>query len=281
MKTKLLLLATLTALSTTGFAQLIGNTFTNAAIYDVNQSTGAATNPRSTGLTSQLAGISFQPGTGDLYGLTTLNGGQPSSLVRINPATGATNVVGSTGLVVAEGDLAFNPLNGNLYGIQAISSNRSFFQINVATGAATVLGTLPNADFSALAFNMAGVLYAIETTTNTLSTLNPVNGLILTSVALSSALGSLVGLAFDPATGIAYVGDGGSGTNLLYTLNTITGALTPIGPTGLTDLAGLAFRPSAGNAVPEGGATLGLLALSAGALCVAARRRPAPPPVCG
>src|SRR3954453_8217199 len=150
---------------TAAHAQLYGNSFGSSgavAIYDVNTATGAATNPRPTGLTSAVVGIAFQPTTGTMYGLTASAGTQQNSLVQINHLTGAGTVVGATGLsTIFEGDLAFNPTNGSLYGIGSISgSNVQLFQINVATGAATVIGNTPTvADYSALAFNSAGVLF--------------------------------------------------------------------------------------------------------------------------
>jgi hypothetical protein len=56
-------------------------------------------------------------------------------------------------------------------------------------------------------------------------------------------LGGSAGLTFDPISGLGYVADGYfAGTNLLYSLDTGTGTLTPIGSTGLAEgLSGLAF----------------------------------------
>ena len=232
------------------FAHLYGNDYNSGVLYDINTTTGAATNPRGSGATF-LAGIAFDP-AGNLYGLTTFSSSPANSLVRINPTTGVATLVGATGLSnIFEGDLAFNPLNGNLYGIQNVptAGARNLFQINPTTGLATTIGSLGGSgDYSALAFNNVGVLFTIDsgvTGNSVLDTVNPLTGAVLTSVTMNVDLGSAVGLAFNPATGTAYVADG-VGTNTLYTLNPLTGVATPIGALGVTSLAGLAFRP-----VPE------------------------------
>ncbi|MFL6529394.1 MAG: VPDSG-CTERM sorting domain-containing protein [Chthoniobacterales bacterium] len=264
----------LIALPVSSFAQLLGNGF-GGTLYDINTATGAATNPRSTGQTF-VVGITFDS-SGNLYGLTTFASSSPSSLVRINPTTGASVVVGPTGLSnIFEGDIAYNPTNGNLYGIQDVPSSgaRNLFRINAATGNATTIGALPgtNTDFSALAFNAAGVLYALDTATATatLYVINPLTAGLISSVVTNVRLGSTAALAFDPVTGIAYLADGSTnGTNLLYTLNTTTGVATPVGPLGITDLAGLAFRPAANQAVPDSGTSLLLLAFAFASLYLA------------
>ena len=246
--------ATLTGSS--ALAALIGNNANPANIYDINTATGAASNAKSTGLTSSLSGIAFDPISGNLYGLTALDGATPNSLVKINPATGAATVVGTTGLTrLFEGDLAFSPLNGNLYAVYRSDDPLNFLvyflKINPATGAGTVVGPMNSAtdpkDFSALAFNSAGILYTVETSAvsanSVLSIIDPSTGMLSSSVTMNVNLGTTAALAFDPATGTAYLADGGSaGTNMLYTLNITNGVATAIGPLGVTQgLAGLTF----------------------------------------
>jgi hypothetical protein len=198
-----------------------------------------------------------------LFGLTAFDGSTPNSLVKIDPITGATMVIGATGLSdIFEGDIAFNPLNGRLYGIQdlplSVVGAIDLFEINPATGAATVIGSLSDVgDFSALAFNSAGVLFTINTHgsgNSVLSTVDPVTAALLTSVNMNVDLGSDAGMAFDPVGGKAYLADGGpalsgpAGTNTLRTLDTITGIATAVGSLGDSHaLAGMTFVPE----VPE------------------------------
>ena len=98
--------------------------------------------------------------------------------------------------------------------------------------------------------------------------MNPLTGALLTSLVMNVNLGGVAGMAFDPVTGVAYVADGGfGGTNMLYSLNTLTGTATLIGPLGINSgLAGLAFRGPAQSGVPDGGTSAVLLALAVAGL---------------
>jgi hypothetical protein len=206
---------------------------------------------------------------GTLYSLSTFAASSDGcSLFTIDANSGGTQLVGSTGLLdIFEGDLDFDPMTGVLYGVQNVRSDdvRELFSIDTNTGVATPIGSIsPAGDYSAMAFDAAGTLYVLDTRNELLMTVDPSDAAILSTLSLSAALGQAAGMDFHPDTGVLYVADGaGQGTNNLYTLDTTTGVLTTIGPTGLADgLAGLEF-------VPEPG-TLCLLALGT---LMAARRR--------
>lgn len=220
-----------------------------SSIVDINLMSGAATNPRNTGVFA-LGGIAYQSSTNTLFGLTTFASTPPSTLVTINPLSGAISPVGPTGLPnIVEGDLAINPVNGFMYGIQdfgATSDQRNLFQINPANGVASVVGNLGTVgDFSAMAFDITGTLFAIDSAGigDRLVTIDPTTGAIVASVPLSQNLGAAMGMAFHPTTGLGYVADGGiNGTGLIYTLNPGTGVVTSIGPTSVAGgIAGLTF----------------------------------------
>lgn len=235
-----------------------GTSSTHSFLVDLDLGTGLALNPRDIGI-KFVGGIAVQPGSGTLFGLTASVSAPPNSLVRLNADSGTYTLVGSTGLpLIVEGDLAFNPQNGLLYGLQdggISATQRNFFRIDASTGSATIIANLPSpaADFSGLAFNSAGALFVIDSagsSNSLLQAVDPVTGAITSTVTMNVNLGSAVGFAFHPSTGIAYVSDGdpfGTSTGFLYTLDTSTGILTPIGPTGIpVGIAGLAFVP-----VPE------------------------------
>lgn len=235
---------------------LLGNAGTGQ-IYDVNTSTGAATNPRPTGI-DFLVGISLGP-DGNLYGLTTFASSPANSLVRINQNTGAFVTVGSTGLSsIFEGDIEFDPATGTCYGLVYAPGDGSshLFTINRTTGTATFVGPVnaPASDLSAMAFAPNGNLYVLDTEHDQLLRVNPATAAVITSVNISTPLGFVAGMDFDPSTGVLYVADGSTlGTNSLYTMNPVTGAMTLIGPTVQGGLAGLTFVPE-----PAAATTLGI-----------------------
>lgn len=233
------------ALATPLFGTSFGG-LERAVLYDVNAQTGLATNPRPTGI-DHLVGIAFSPG-GTLYGLSNAAAAEnPNSLFTIDPETGASSLIDAIGLDnVVEGDLAFDPTTSVLYGLYNLDSGqRQLLTIDTDTAAATVIPGSLTGDPSGMAFDSTGMLYALDTSLRQLLTVDKTTGAILTTTALSAALGSVAGMDVDPATGTLYVADGESdGTDTLYTLNPTTGVLTEVGPTGLPDgLAGLAFVP--------------------------------------
>ncbi len=224
----------------------------NAMLYDVDSLTGAASNPRPTGL-GHVAGIAWSP-TGSLYALTNSTAAQyPNSLMRVDPSTGASQLIGSTGLTaIVEGDLARDPTTGQLYGCYNLTSGkRQLFTMSAETGAATPIPGSLSGDPSALAFDLNGTLYGIDTSLGELLTIDKASGAVLGYTSLNVALGSTAGMAVDPFTGVFYVADGESGgTDTLYTLNPATGVLTAVGPLGVADgVAGLASVPEPGAAV--------------------------------
>ena len=217
-----------------------------SVLYQVDLQTGQASSPKTTGL-DHIVGIAFGSG-GVLYGLTNATAPtHPNALVVIDPVTGAAQLVGATGLqTIVEGDLAWDRTTGQLYGLYDLASGqRRLFTLNAASGAATTLPISLSGDPSAMAFDSAGTLYVIDTSLGRLLTVNKLTGETLASVSLSSALGSVAGMAVEPQTHVFYVADGDSGgTDRLHSLNPPTGVLTVVGPTGLPDgLAGLAFIP--------------------------------------
>lgn len=229
---------------------LTGQPMSTSRIVDVDIFTGAATNPRDTGIFF-LAGISTQPSSGMAFGLTTLFSTPANSLVQIDAATGSFMTIGATGFPdIVEGDLAFHPSNGLLYGLQTGTGpgvQRRFFSINPSNGEGTMIGsTGSTGDLSAMAFSPNGTLYAIDTIGNgnsQLVTIDTVTGFINSSTIMNVNLGTVAALAFNPVDGSAFVADGSDfGTNMLYQLNVLNGNLMPIGQLGTVDgLSGLTF----------------------------------------
>lgn len=217
-------------------APLLGHDF-GSMLYDVDTQTGAASDPRDTGLQFEnLTGIALSPG-GVLYGLSDCEW-----LYTIDPATGAAVRVAGVPLPFGEGDIDFDPTTGTLYGV---GFSTGLVTIDPSTGDATTVGGLQGVgDASAMAFNAAGSLYVLDTGNDGLLEVDKSDGSILAGVTLSTPLGSAAGMDFDPETGLLYVADGETdSTDTLYTLGISTGTLTPIGTTLTGGMAGLEFIP--------------------------------------
>ena len=101
------------------------------------------------------------------------------------------------------------------------------------------------ANLAGMAFDDLGNLFIVDTTNDLLLGVDKSNGAIITAVGLGFNLGSHAGMDFHPDTGELLLADGGGGTNVLYTVDPLTGVMTPIGPTtGATNgLSGLEFVP--------------------------------------
>ncbi len=230
-------------------ARLLGIDFADATLYDVDRLTGAVSNPRPTGL-EDTVGIAFADDH-TLYTLTSSTAASnANSLFRLDRNTGAATLIGPTGLSgIVEGDLDFDPMTGILYGLYTRDLNkRQLYTIDIDTGVATQVGGVPfPGDPSAMAFNVRGSLYLLDTTGgfDNIMRVDKASGDILSQTAISRDLGGSAGMDFDPETGILFVVDGASGaTDVLYSLNTSSGELTRLGRTGLADgLAGLEFVP--------------------------------------
>ena len=247
-------------------------------LYDVNVSTGACTNPRQLnvniavdcvvdpatgimyGLTDQLGRINNQSGTAGKNLIFTVNiqSGQCTAVGQLDPAN-----TSSTGpLAVFEGDLAFHPQTGVLWGVTTRVDFARLFTVNLSTGLGTIVADIApgvgiQLDLSAIAFDAQGGLWALDTRYPSqpgpakVYRVNPQTGAILQTYQTSTTLGTVAGMAFNPANGQLLVVDGDfGGTHKLYRFDEAASSLIEIGPTGVAagnsaGLAGLAFGPSA------------------------------------
>jgi Ca2+-binding RTX toxin-like protein len=239
---------------------LVGNSYFGR-LYDINSTTGQASNPRFIG---RFIDITYSPDA-KLYGLTLTGGGSgtllSNTVYEIDPVLGTAKQVYVTPLVnVKEGDLDFDPTTGLMYGVQIGSVFPQLFTIDVNNKISNVIGNVGNTirDLSALAFDRTGNLYALDTTNEQLLKVDKTSGAIQSITNLNTKLGSVAGMDFDPITGKLWVADGdsvaGLGTNRLYILEPSTGTLTEIGALGVSDgLAGLeflAFTPASSPTSP-------------------------------
>ena len=251
-------------------AQLIGVSFEDGLVYDVDAQAGAASNPRSFSADSVdltlYAGVEFAADGSLLLATVQANAAFPSQLFSATLGNTDATSIGAIGEQVGEGDIALDPLSGDLYaiGLTDLLIPLTLLRIDLPSSTATVVGEIAFNDVSALAFDASGTLYAIDADTDALVVLDPTDASTLSNVALSQPLGQLAGMDFDPATGTLYVADGGTGgADALFTLDPATGVLAEIGPLGLaTGLSGLAVpEPKAAALAAAAYLTLASVAL--------------------
>lgn len=169
----------------------------------IDPATGAATGSVPITIAPTVAGappghmtsIAFDPVSGELYGNTSVAFGAPfEALYRIDPTTGNTSFIGritfdnvfalgfdQTGNLFGVSDVA-----DELIGISLLSGNGSFIA-NMQAGTIFDIASRPEDD----------VMFAVDTSSNFLYTMNTGNG-ALDGVGDYGAPLNLVGLAFSP-----------------------------------------------------------------------------------
>ena len=150
---------------------------TTASVTGLSVTYGGATNNAINYNALTFAPANSGAGSGKLYAATISSGGSPSSatstLYSIDTTTGAATVIGTFGAgIISSGDLAFANWNGSspgtLYANVNVgnSSVSQLASINLATGAATVIGayTGANGAFQGLANSATnnGGLFSID-----------------------------------------------------------------------------------------------------------------------
>ena len=241
----------------TASAQMFGTGFNGTAgpstFYTINPATGVATPVGLVGF-NRCGGMDVGPGN-VVFATCETAAAQPV-LVTINPATGAGTQVGPTGMSGAVGDISFRN-DGVLFAYDAANDPvHTLFTVNPTTGAATLVGDtgFMTAPGNGMSFNLAGTtLFHSQTFSGPdpeLNTLNQTNGQGTTVAALpipggcTSFACRFSGMDVEPVTGTMFglLNDsgGGPGNRRLATINTTTGAVTIIGPTG-ADLDAIAF----------------------------------------
>jgi hypothetical protein len=163
--------------------------------------------------------------------------GTQKKLWVLNKSTAAAQAVGSIGHDLDA--LACSETVGKLYGSAYDLSppySSTLFAINATTGAATVIGEIPNATVTGLAYDSGhDKLYGI--TLNELLLINPSNAQAV-SVG-SPGIHDFYSLAFYPVTNMLY--SVRRANKYLYRIDPQTGTATPVGPTGTQDVDGLGY----------------------------------------
>jgi hypothetical protein len=192
----------------------------------------------------------------------------PSPVILVADANGQLWKTGATpsdatwigGLPAVMPDIA--SYNGALYGVSAAPSGgfSTLYSVDPASGAGRTVGTGNGVVLNALAFNVAGTLYAAGG--DHLYTLNTSTGVatLVGSGIGSGTYSSSGGLAFDSG-GNLYLTSAGT---QLYLLNSTTGQGTLIGNIGYSGVGGLAYLNGVMYGVTGSGQVISI-SLSSGA----------------
>jgi len=205
-----------------------------ARLSSINPATGAATPSWNTGY--RLTALAADASGAVLYGLDATK----SALVVVDRATGTASLIGT---VADSGGTPFTQIDdlamggATLYGFNR--GTAQLVTINRVTGVGTALGASGAAvQIVGLGFSGA-TLYGINSSGPTLVTISTATGAITTGPTLSVT--GLHDLAADGAGQLHALDN----LRNLYTINTSTGVVTLVGPTGAGNPYGLAYDASA------------------------------------
>lgn len=206
-----------------------------------------------------------RPGSPTIWGVRIAS----NELFAFNPATGAATSVATLNSVDNMTSLAFDPVGAKLYG----NTSKGFgapadalYQIDPVSGNTTLVGPIGFDNVYALGFDQSGRLFGVADATDELIAIDTTTG--AGSLIAHLPLGLSFDIASRPEDNVMFLAD--SGTYTLYTVNTGTGAVSPVGSYGSTpNVVGLAFLP----VVPEASTYLAAGSLGGLGLLAELRRR--------
>lgn len=212
-------------------------------LYSIDLNTGVATDLGLVGC-NDVQGLAFVGST--LYGM----GGTVDEFWDITTPPGSK--IGDTGSRSGiDAGLDYNPITGKMYNIQRAHTYCDLYEVNLATGAATLIGSHSGDMPDGLAIDNTGAAYAIDGVYGKLYTLNLATG-ALTLVGPSSVPFSECGASFDSGGTLWGIFDNGE----IYTVDTGTGASTLISSvtlagTPISGFEGLAILMCIPHVIPD------------------------------
>lgn len=172
----------------------------NDAVYTLDIDTGVATLIGGYGDPGiVMHGIEWDSSTGTLYGASG-GGTTAGNFYTIDTSTGFASLVGNNGLTSFT-NLGYNSTTNTMYATN--SGTDSFYSVNRATGATTLIGPLlTSTNPNGLAYNAAnGLMYMVDNSTDNLYTINLQTGEATIIGFIGS--GNYLGLVWIPSPGAA------------------------------------------------------------------------------
>ncbi len=258
-----------------GEPPLIGVEMNSGTLYSISRADATLSEIGPTGLTG-LGALEFNPNDGFLYGMT-FGDVADTALYRIGISPSLQDVlsvdlIGGLGIRAFEGGLAFAP-DGTAYALNGGVTVPALVKLDLGTGLATEPVFLDDRhDIGGLGWRSDGMLVGLDSTTNTLITIDPGTGVTAT-IQGTPAIGSVGGMYLDGDVG--YFATAGPraftpGSNALYTFDAFGGTIIGmVGSSTWTDMGMFLDAEDTGISslaiIPEP-ATLSLLLLGSLAL---------------
>ena len=153
----------------------------------------------------------------------------------VDTATGVATLVGSLGVEPApRASLGADPRSGGLFAILGDNNcdTTNLYSVDATTGATTLIAPVPEC-VASVAIDPAGLLYLLDTNAQALNVID-ILGNETTLGPLGIALNPSARIAIDPVSGGLFLieFDLGSFTNVIFSIDTTTGAATLVGPLG-------------------------------------------------
>jgi hypothetical protein len=201
-------------------------------MFSIDLATGTATLIGGTGFLD-VEGISFQPGTGVLFGADD----ETDALLTCSTTTGACTVVGPLGVGVSDPGMAFT-CDGTLYIAsedEEGSPPNNLYRVNPTTGAATLVGSLGtefdgmSLAYSPTAAGCSSGMWALDGNDNppTLGCVNLTTGAVTVIGSIGIPMYGQPAIEFD-ANGVLWVvEEDDPGT--IAQVNPVTGVATDVG----------------------------------------------------
>lgn len=163
-----------------------------------------------------------------------------NTLGTIDPSDGTYTVIGSFGVGINA--LAYDNSTNTMYGAGYDGTTYSLlYTINLATGAATLIGTAEAGVIIGLACNTSGTLYAADIVDNNLYSIDKTTGAATVVGTLGIDIAYAQDLEYDNENDVLYLA-GYTSLASLYIVNPATGAATLVGDfPSSTEMCGLAI----------------------------------------